>query len=222
MRDAFIDLLPAAGPDSSPGGREAHHPQEDLSRKPMPNDSVPGDPRNASPDTESTDVSPPRGLSSRQLQILNYLRKVSAEQGFPPTTREIADAVGLRSPSSVSYQLDRLEKLGLVDRVNGRFRGRVLSDAASPRKGATVKVVGCPLLDGSSDDHDGDKTDLVVVLKVPLDRHVRRALRSGAHLTIQQLPVADSDSTSVDASVMGEVIGITHPVSGTFLIPAGG
>ncbi|MFK0113156.1 MarR family transcriptional regulator [Streptomyces sp. NPDC091217] len=188
----------------------------------MTNVAVPGDSRSASPDAESTGVSPPRGLSSRQLQILNFLRKVSAEQGFPPTIREIAKAVGLRSASAVSYQLDRLEKLGLVDRVNGRFRGRILSDAVSSRQGATVKVVGCPLLDGSSDDHDGDGTDLVVVLKVPLDRHACRALRSGAHLTVQQLPVADGDSTAVDASVMGEVIGITHPVSGTFLILAEG
>ncbi|MFD4509813.1 MarR family transcriptional regulator [Streptomyces sp. NPDC058457] len=187
----------------------------------MTNVAVPAAPRSASPDAENTDVSPPRGLSSRQLQILNFLRKVSAEQGFPPTIREIAKAVGLRSGSSVSYQLDRLEARGLIDRANGRFRGRVLAGTASPQERATVQVVGCPLLDDSSDEHS-DGTDLVVVLKVPLDRHARRALRSGAHLTVQQLPAADSDSTSVDASLIGQVIGVTHPVSGTYLIPTGG
>lgn len=184
----------------------------------MTNIAAAGKTRSESPDADSTPDTPSSGLSTRQLQILGFLRGAIAEQGFPPTLREIAQAVGLRSPSSVVHQLDQLEAKGLVVRADGRFRGqRIPADTAQSQERTTAGIVGCPLLGHSSEEHD-DGTASVIVLKVPLDRHISHALRSGAHLTVRQLPAA-SDTASVAGSVTGQVVGVLHPVYGSRPVP---
>lgn len=61
-------------------------------------------------------------LTERQMLIFEKIRDSIAERGFPPTVREIAEAVGLASPSSVKYQLDILESEGLISRDPRRPR----------------------------------------------------------------------------------------------------
>lgn len=55
-------------------------------------------------------------LPPRQRQILATIRDWVVEHGYSPSTRQIGDAVGLRSPSSVSKHLARLEDLGFLRR----------------------------------------------------------------------------------------------------------
>lgn len=55
-------------------------------------------------------------LTNRQRLILKMISETTAERGFPPTVREIADAVGLRSPASVTHQLQVLERKGFIRR----------------------------------------------------------------------------------------------------------
>lgn len=59
----------------------------------------------------------------KQQQILNFIEKQVSEKGYPPTVREICDAVGLNSPSTVHGYLKRLEKNGLIIKENGSSRG---------------------------------------------------------------------------------------------------
>lgn len=70
--------------------------------------------------SQAQDVSPQHGsakpLSPRQRQILEAIQASSERHGYPPTMREIGDAVGLKSLSSVTHQLTQLEKLGYVRR----------------------------------------------------------------------------------------------------------
>jgi repressor LexA len=56
------------------------------------------------------------GLTPRQRKILEFIRENVERRGFPPTIREIGDAVGLASTSSVSYQLITLQKKGFLRR----------------------------------------------------------------------------------------------------------
>ncbi|MFF7474585.1 LexA family protein [Streptomyces sp. NPDC008092] len=179
----------------------------------MPNDCEPTAAPAANTEQEST---PPvhRGLHDRQPQIINLLREADQRQGFPPTLREIGAAVGLSSPASVVYHLDQLEKRGLVKKsASGRFRGhRVLTETFA-EEGQRVTVIGCPLLD-SSHAVVPDEAERAVLLKVLLDGHSIGALRAGAHLTVQLLPVTASDAPLADAVVLGQVVGVTHPVSG--------
>jgi repressor LexA len=55
-------------------------------------------------------------LSDRQRQILGFLTKYVDSHGYPPTVREIGEAVGLASPSTVHAHLANLERAGLLRR----------------------------------------------------------------------------------------------------------
>lgn len=70
-------------------------------------------------------------LSSKQLQILEFIKKELNNKGYPPSVREICRAVNLKSTSTVHGHLERLEKKGFIRR-----------DATKPR---AIEV-----LDGSS------------------------------------------------------------------------
>lgn len=57
-------------------------------------------------------------------QIYEYLQKVIPEQGYAPSVREICEAVGLKSPSTVHFHLKRLQERGLIEK--GDFKGRAI------------------------------------------------------------------------------------------------
>lgn len=74
-------------------------------------------------------------LTPRQQQILDFVREGVSTHGYPPSVREIADTVGLRSPSTVKHHLDALEKAGYLRRDPRRPRAlEVAADlgAATP------------------------------------------------------------------------------------------
>ena len=55
-------------------------------------------------------------ISKKQEEILNYMKNTILNRGFPPTVREIGEAVKLKSSSSVHAHLDTLEKNGYIRR----------------------------------------------------------------------------------------------------------
>ncbi|MFC2946889.1 transcriptional repressor LexA [Virgibacillus sediminis] len=55
-------------------------------------------------------------LSKRQQMILDYIKEQVSEKGYPPSVREIAEAVGLASSSTVHGHLSRLESKGFIRR----------------------------------------------------------------------------------------------------------
>lgn len=59
---------------------------------------------------------PDNALTGRQQLVLDTIRAAIAERGYPPTMREIGEAVGLQSPSSVKHQLDAIERKGYIRR----------------------------------------------------------------------------------------------------------
>ena len=61
-------------------------------------------------------------LTLRQRRILDYIRDTVERRGYPPTVREIGEAVGLVSPSSVAYQMGVLEKKGYLRKDPNRPR----------------------------------------------------------------------------------------------------
>ncbi|MDQ2782763.1 MAG: transcriptional repressor LexA [Actinomycetota bacterium] len=62
------------------------------------------------------------GLTPRQRQVLDVIRAAVERHGYPPSVREIGDAVGLTSTSSVSHQLRALERKGFLRRDPNRPR----------------------------------------------------------------------------------------------------
>lgn len=88
-------------------------------------------------------------LTERQQEILRYVWEFTQERGYPPSIREIGGAVGIASTSAVKYQLERLERAGLIERDRGYSRGLRLSDMAEallPSAGGEDRLVSVPLL----------------------------------------------------------------------------
>jgi repressor LexA len=61
-------------------------------------------------------------LTWRQRKVLQIIRESVQQRGYPPSMREIADAVGLASTGSVAYQLSTLQKKGYLRSDSGRPR----------------------------------------------------------------------------------------------------
>ncbi|GAA3716388.1 transcriptional repressor LexA [Gordonia hankookensis] len=67
-------------------------------------------------------------LTARQRGVLEFIRQSVRERGYPPSIREIGDAVGLTSTSSVAHQLRTLERKGLLKRDHNRPRAVNIQD----------------------------------------------------------------------------------------------
>ena len=63
-----------------------------------------------------------KSLSDKQMAILEVIQRSIARYGYPPSMREIGDAVGLKSLSSVTHQLNQLELSGYLRRDAGKTR----------------------------------------------------------------------------------------------------
>ena len=92
-------------------------------------------------------------LTSRQRTILDFIRDRVNEKGFPPSVREIGEAVGLTSTSSVAHQLRVLEEKGYLRRDPNTPRAMLVTDDAEPlpteEPGSAVlpdSLVSVPLL----------------------------------------------------------------------------
>lgn len=83
-------------------------------------------------------------LSKRQQQILEFIRSKVERKGYPPSVREIGEAVGLQSSSTVHGHLQRLEELGYIRRDPAKPRAiEVLDDEAGTMR---VRAVHVPLV----------------------------------------------------------------------------
>ncbi|MEG1594285.1 MAG: transcriptional repressor LexA [Oscillibacter sp.] len=79
-------------------------------------------------------------LSKMQQKIYEYLVTCIREQGYPPSVREIGEAVGLRSPSTVHFHLKHLEEAGVIEK--GAGKGRAISLTEPPAREDQVPIVG--------------------------------------------------------------------------------
>ena len=76
-------------------------------------------------------------LTPRQQKVLTVIRRSVDERGYPPSLREIGEAVGLTSPSSVAHQLAALERKGYLRRDPNRPRAMevVSPDSSADKRG---------------------------------------------------------------------------------------
>ncbi len=78
-------------------------------------------------------------LSKRQQQVLDYIRDTVNDRGYPPSVREIGDAVGLSSPSSVHSQLSALVDMGMITRDPTKPRAIVVVETQSEKQTTRVE-----------------------------------------------------------------------------------
>ena len=87
---------------------------------------------------DSADAEP---LTARQRRILDFIAETVQQRGYPPTVREIGEAVGLTSSSSVHAQLANLERRGLLRKDPTKPRAMTLSQSERA-EGVVVPLVG--------------------------------------------------------------------------------
>jgi repressor LexA len=83
-------------------------------------------------------------LTTRQQEIWQFLAAYVDEHGYPPTVREIGDAVGLASPSTVHAHLANLERAGLLRR--DPTKPRAIELVGRKREQTPASAVSAPTL----------------------------------------------------------------------------
>ena len=93
-------------------------------------------------------------ITDRQMQIFTVVKEAVEARGFPPSVREIADRVGLASPSTVKHHLDALQEAGYLQRVPGQPRALEVvcpdddaDNASTPDTAATPDSADSPSAD---------------------------------------------------------------------------
>lgn len=82
-------------------------------------------------------------LSKMQRRIYDYIAACIQEQGYAPSVREIGEAVGLKSPSTVHFHLKRLEEAGVIAKGAGKGRAIALTEQAQrPQPEERIPIVG--------------------------------------------------------------------------------
>ena len=162
-----------------------------------------------------------RVLTMRQHKILQVIRDSVERRGYPPSVREIGQAAGLKSPSSVAHQLKVLEKRGLLRRDPNRPRAvdiRPMEDVMeeSPQQPTPTYVpvvgriaAGGPILAEQAiedvfplpKDLVGDGT--LFLLRVVGDSMIEAAITDGDWVVVRQQPVAENGDI-VAAMIDGE------------------
>ncbi|MCX7568743.1 transcriptional repressor LexA [Tumebacillus sp. DT12] len=86
-------------------------------------------------------------LSKRQQEILDYIKREVRDKGYPPSVREIGEAVGLASSSTVHGHLARLEQKGLIRRDPTKPRAiEVLDDLDAPQSRFEYSTIMAPIV----------------------------------------------------------------------------
>ena len=81
-------------------------------------------------------------LTPKQQQIYDYILTFADEHGYPPSVREIAEAVDLKSPSTVHFHLKGLRAAGLISQAEGKTRAITINSGLVHGRKDQVPVVG--------------------------------------------------------------------------------
>lgn len=145
-------------------------------------------------------------LTDKQVEILEYIKKNILEKGFPPSVRDIGEAVGLKSTSSVHSQLNNLEKKGYIRRDNFKSRSIEITDESftlTRREVVNVPLIGTvtagqPILAVENiTDYFPIPVELMpnepaFMLKVKGDSMINAGILNGDEIIVQQQKTAQN------------------------------
>lgn len=143
-------------------------------------------------------------LSSRQTAILEFIKRKIREKGYPPSVREIGEAVGLSSSSTVHGHLAQLEGKGYIRRDPSKPRAIEVTDGSSEiikKEMVNVPIVGKvtagqPILAVENIDDtfplpvDFVRSDDVFILSVRGDSMIEAGILNGDYVLVRQQPTA--------------------------------
>lgn len=151
-------------------------------------------------------------ISTKQREILDYIKSEILSRGYPPAVREICEAVNLKSTSSVHSHLETLEKNGFIRRDPTKPRAIEICDenfqmvrtemASLPVIGTVA--AGTPILaEENIDSYFPVPADIVpngepsFVLKVKGDSMINVGIFNGDQIFVQQCNTAKNGDTIV-------------------------
>ena len=140
-------------------------------------------------------------ISEKQKQIFNFIKGFIDETGTPPSIREIGEAVGLSSPSSVQYHIDALIDAGYLEK-GGANQKRMLKIAKKSSNAHYVPLIGTvtagkPILAVESiEDYIpvsvNPKGAELFALRVKGDSMINAAICDGDIVIVESTPVAEN------------------------------
>lgn len=163
-----------------------------------------------------------KALSNRQRAILDFIKSEVKEKGYPPSVREIGEAVGLASSSTVHGHLARLEKKGLIRRDPTKPRAiEILDEEFVNEEISTTPFVRVPVIGKVTagqpitaienvDDyfplperfaHDADH---IYMLSVQGDSMIEAGIYDGDYVIVRQQTVANNGDIVVAMTEDGE------------------
>lgn len=154
-------------------------------------------------------MSQERDLTDRQRQVLEFVKSETDRHGYPPTVREIGEALGLSSPSTVHAHLAALEAKGLLERVKGKpravevFGRRPRSEVMPTQYGNVVELpvvgsvaAGVPTLAAENIETtiplptEVVRDDSTFVLRVKGESMIDAGIFDGDYVVVRQQPTA--------------------------------
>src|SRR5437764_5966484 len=154
-------------------------------------------------------------LTKRQQEVFDFIKRYSAQHGYPPTVRDIGKAIGLTSSSTVHAHLSNLEKLGLLRRdpckpraleLLGEAARKVVGPSGLPLVGRVA--AGSPIL---AEENVEDYVDVPgiaggesgeYVLRVNGDSMKDAGILDGDYVVVQRQQAADNGEIVV--ALVGE------------------
>lgn len=153
-------------------------------------------------------------LGEKQQLILNYLKEQILAKGYPPSVREIGEAVGLKSTSTVHGHLERLEKKGIIRRDPTKPRAiEILDDEFNVQRREMVNVpivgrvaAGVPLLAVENIEEyfplpmDYAPNKQLFILRVQGDSMINAGIYEGDMIIVQK------ESTAINGDIVVALI----------------
>jgi repressor LexA len=141
-------------------------------------------------------------ITARQQRILDFIAETVRTRGYPPTVREIGEAVGLTSSSSVHAQLANLEKMGLLKKDPTKPRAMTLATDGARATGTSVPLIGriaagAPILATEQvEDYVSVPSDFVrsgdhFALRVTGDSMIQAGILDGDMVVVRSQEAAD-------------------------------
>ena len=160
-------------------------------------------------------------LSNKQILILEFIKEQIASKGYPPAVREICDAVGLKSTSTVHSHLNKLEKLGYIRKDATKPRAIEVLDSNKPvfSQEFSQEIINLPLVgqitagepifaEQNIEEHIPLPINLVkgkdnFILKVKGDSMINSGILNGDYVIVDKKSIA-SDGQIVVALIHKE------------------
>src|SRR6187401_3541129 len=168
-----------------------------------------------------------QGLTARQEQTLDFIRKSIEERGYPPTLREIGEYMGIRSTNGVNDHLRALERKGYLRREDMKSRALKLVQNEAPPKPSSAEdelievrvlgrvAAGLPLF-AEENVIDTIRVDRMLVrggrevfgLRVTGDSMIEAGIMSGDYIFVKKQSTAERGDIVV--ALIGDEATVKH------------